>query len=69
MARLIKLEANRTYATEANAIKAVEKKFPEASNDRLTYFLQRTEDGRYFPVFLGERALQAGAHFHFNVAG
>lgn len=69
MARLIKLEANRTYATEANAIKAVEKKFPEASNDGLTYFLQRTEDGRYFPVFLGERALQAGVHFHFNVAG
>lgn len=69
MSKLIKLEANKTYATEANATKAVEKKFPESDNDGLTYFLQRTEDGRFFPVFLGERALQAGVHFHFNVAG
>ncbi len=67
MARRIPLEPNRTYASEDNAVKAVEKKFPEARQDGLTYFLQRTEDGRYFPVFIGERALQAMVHFHFNV--
>ena len=67
MARLVTLTPNRTYATEANAIKAVEKKFPEAGNDGLWYFLQRTEEGRFFPVFVGERALQAMVHFHFNV--
>lgn len=67
MARMFKLEANKTYATEANAIKAVEKKYPEAGDDGLTYFLQRTEDGRFFPVFVGERALQRMVHFHFNV--
>lgn len=67
MARMFKLEANRTYATEDNAVKAVEKKYPEAGNDGLVYFLQRTEDGRFFPVFVGQRAVQAGVHFHFNV--
>lgn len=68
MARFIKLEPNKTYATEANAIKAVEKKFPNVDGDDLTYFLQRTEDGRFFPVFIGERALQRMVHFHFHVA-
>lgn len=67
MARLMTLTPNKTYATEANAIKAVEKKFPADQQGNLTYFLQRTEDGRFFPVFVGERALQAMVHFHFNV--
>lgn len=68
MARLITLEANRTYATEANAIAAVEKKFPAGSNDNLRYFIQRcSKTGRYFPVFIGHAACEAGVHFHFNV--
>ena len=67
MAKLITLEANRTYATEKNAIAAVEKKFPESDRDGLRYFLQRNAEGRYFPVFIGMGALQAGVHFHFNV--
>lgn len=69
MARYIKLEATKTYASIENAVKAVEKKFPEADNDGLTYIMMKTEDNRYYPVFLGERALQAGVHFHFHVAG
>lgn len=69
MARYIELEATKTYATKENAIKAVEKKFPESNNDGLTYIIMKTEDGRYYPVFLGERALQAGVHLHFHVAG
>lgn len=68
MARLITLEANKTYTTEANAIAAVEKKFPVADADGLRYFIQRCQKtGRYFPVFVGQSAAQAGVHFHFNV--
>ena len=67
MAHFIQLEANNTYANKANAIKAVEKKFPAADNDGLRYFLQTNDEGRYFPVFIGQSAIQAGVHFHFNV--
>ena len=67
MAKLVILEANKTYATEANAIKAVEKVFPAASGDGLRYILQRTDDGRYFPVFFGMRAVERRVHFHFHV--
>lgn len=67
MARLVTLEACNTYATEANAVKAVEKKFPEANNDGLRYFIQRTAEGRFFPVFIGQNAALAGVHFHFSV--
>lgn len=67
MARPIKLESVKDYATELNAIRAVEKKFPEADNDGLRYFLQRTEAGRFFPVFIGEKAVQEMVHFHFYV--
>lgn len=64
MARLITLEANKTYATPENAVKAVEKKnFP----DNLRYIIHQSADGRFFPVFLGEAAIQAMVHFHFNV--
>jgi hypothetical protein len=56
MARLITLECNKSYATVENAVKAVEKKFPMADNDGLTYILQQTPEGRFFPVFLGERS-------------
>jgi hypothetical protein len=65
MAKLLKLEPNKTYATEANAIKAVEKIFPGDDN-ALRYFIMRTEEGRFFPVFVGMGAIQAGTHFHFN---
>lgn len=81
MARLITITPNKTYASEANAIKAVEKKFPLMATAHpayrdLTYFIHSVrkggmgtdaEDLRYFPVFVGERAVQAQVHFHFNV--
>lgn len=67
MAKLITLTPTKTYATEANAVKAVEKKFPAENNDGLTYIMMRTEGGRFFPVFIGERAIQAMVHFHFHV--
>ena len=65
MARLIKFEATRTYATEANAIKAVEKK---GISDDYRYFIYRDEaTGRFYPIFVGEKALNAGIHFLFHV--
>lgn len=67
MARLMTLEANKTYATRENAVKAVEAKYPAAGNDGLTYFIMTTPEGRFFPVFPGERAIQRGVHFHFHV--
>lgn len=67
MAKLIILTPNRTYATEANAIKAVEKRFPESDNDGLRYIIMRTADGRFYPVFVGTSAVLARVHFHFHV--
>ena len=67
MAKLISLNSNKTYATEANAIKAVEKRFPESDNDGLRYIIMRTPDGRFYPVFVGTSAVHAGVHFHFHV--
>lgn len=67
MAKLLTLTPNKTYATEANAIKAVEKRFPESDDDGLRYILQRSPDGRFYPVFIGNSAVHAGVHFHFHV--
>lgn len=71
MAHHLTLTPVKTYATEANAIKAVEKKFGPNEElfgaAELHYIIMPHTDGRFFPVFIGERALQAMAHFHFNV--
>lgn len=67
MAELITIEPTKTYATAANAVKAVEKVFPAADDDGLRYIIQRTDDGRYFPIFVGTRAVGRGVHFHFHV--
>jgi hypothetical protein len=67
MAKRIILAPTKTYATAANAVKAVEKVFPSADDDVLRYIIQRTDDGRYFPVFIGMRAVDRGVHFHFHV--
>lgn len=57
----------RTYATQARAIKAVEQRLDEKTLQSVTWFIHTHIDGRFFPVFVGERAVQAGVHFHFNV--
>ncbi len=59
------IEATKTYATEANAVKAVVKK----GFDNLRFFVMQNKEGRFFPVFVGEIAVQHGVHFHFNVVG
>lgn len=67
MARLVTLEMTKTYATKANVEKAVEKKFGGDKYANLTYIIAIHDDGRFYPIFLGERALHAGVHFHFHV--
>lgn len=59
------IKAPRSYATEANADKAVAK----AHLSGLRHFIMRTPEGRFFPVFVGQAAIQHGVHFQFNVVG
>lgn len=67
MAKLIQIEPNKTYATRENVEKAVAK---HNVPDEFRYFIHTHTDGRFFPVFLGgEKAIQAGLHFHFHVVG
>lgn len=63
--REFKITAPRTYATAENARKAVERK----GLRYLRHFIMANEEGRFFPVFVGQEAVQHGAHFHFNVVG
>lgn len=65
MTRKFEIKATKTYATEANADAAVAKKgFTD-----LRHFIMKTEDGRFFPVFVGQEAAQRAVHFHFHVVG
>lgn len=57
--------APKTYATKKNAQKAVAK----VGAENIRHFYMTGEDGRWFPVFVGQEAMQAGIHFHFNVVG
>lgn len=67
MARKFTIEPSKTYISEGNAIRAVEKLYPRAEQDGLRYFIKSHTDGRFFPVFVGNSAVNAGVHFHFNV--
>lgn len=70
MANLVQLTPTKTYATVANAIKAVEKKYPSsvfADNPCMRYMVMTHSDGRFFPVFIGVGAMQWGVHFSFNI--
>lgn len=65
MNREFTITAPKTYATAANARKAVANK----GFDGLRHFIMTDDTGRFFPVFVGEAAIQDGVHFHFNVVG
>lgn len=65
---------NKTYKTADNAKAAVRAFFDKSENDKhgdLTYFVTELDNGpykgRFIPVFVGERAIQAMVHFHFHV--
>lgn len=61
MAFLVEVEAAKTYATKENCIKAVEKVYGEARD--LRYMVVLNEQGRWYPVFIGETALRYMVHF------
>lgn len=65
MNREFQIQAVKTYATKANARKAVAK----IGAERLRHFIMQNDEGRFFPVFVGHDALVEGIHFHFNVVG
>lgn len=71
MANHITLTPVKTYATAENAHKAVAKKFPadieQPNLGPLRYIVMTSDDGRFFPVFIGINACHYGVHFHFNV--
>ena len=55
----------KTYKTYANAVKAAEKVIGDRCH---RVIIAATEEGRFFPVALGERAAQDGLHFHMCIA-
>lgn len=65
MNREFEITAVKTYASKENARKAVLK----IGAERLRHFIMQNDAGRWFPVFVGQEALQEGIHFHFNVVG
>jgi len=54
----------KTYASAVSAEKAARAKFDSAD---LRYLIACAPDGRFFPVFIGQAAVQAMVHFHFSV--
>ncbi len=68
MSKLLVITPNKTYATAANAVKAVDAKFPSTTPEysQLRYIMQTTAEGRFYPLFIGSQSIQAGVHFHFN---
>ncbi len=71
-AHRLELTPAKTYATAANAIKAVENVFGKnhdhAGSADVRYVIVPTAEGRYFPLFLGQTALSNGVHHLFAVA-
>lgn len=65
MNREFSFTAPKTYKTIVNARRAVEK----AGCASFRHFMMTNEEGRFFPVFVGQEAVQNGVHFHFNVVG
>lgn len=70
-AQQVKIEFVKTYATEANAVKAAEKAYGQhEAHLRYIVIPVETDKGlRYGVAFLGEVALRNMVHFHFNVLG
>lgn len=74
MAKHINIEFTKTYASVANAEKAVRKLLGD-NHDNLRYIVvpvlgaslsAGSGEIRYRVLFIGESAIHAGIHFHFN---
>ena len=60
MAYEFKITPNKTYATADEARKAVaDAKLPDGR-----YFIMRSDNDQYFPVFVGASAFIVGLHFN-----
>jgi hypothetical protein len=71
MTRLLELKPVKTYATYETAVKKALATYPDSipANNGLTFLVQRDEaTGRYFPIFLGNRAIERQVHFVFCCA-
>ena len=55
---------SKTYATAANVEKAVAK---SVRCSELRYFITCTDEGRFFPIFVGSEAIQRQAFIEFPV--
>ena len=75
MATYFKIEPSKSYISETNARRAVDSLPVLANNKALRYFVMKYEGsdpkhvGRFFPVFVGQSAIDEGIQFHFNVIG
>lgn len=73
MAQKIAIEPTKSYVSPENAAKAVMKIDHIRNNSSLRYFIMQYNGtdpkhiGRFFPVFVGESAINEGVHFHFNI--
>lgn len=66
MNREFTITATKTYKTADNARAAVRK----SGDENIRHFIMRDDaTGRYFPVFVGQAAMDHGTHFRFNVVG
>lgn len=63
--QLFKNAPSRSYKTVANLEKAI-----SYLEGKYRYIIVTDLDtGRFFPVFIGQEAVQAGLHFQWGVAG
>lgn len=70
MANEVELIPYRTYATKQNMEKAIAKYPQITANHNLRYLVMTNAEGRFYPIFLGQEAVQAGVHHvPFCVAG
>lgn len=65
MNREFQIKSAKTFVRKEGARKAVEK----LGAGHLRHFIMQNDEGRWFPVFVGQEALQEGVHFHFSVVG
>lgn len=70
MARQVEFEPTKTYATLQNLEKAINRHPRLTTDEDLRYLALQGPDQRWYAIFLGEPAIQAGVHFTgFNIVG
>jgi hypothetical protein len=63
----VEVTPTKTYANEANMLKAVAKALNFEVTGHVRFFTAWTKEGRCFPIFVGADAASNGIHFHFNI--